>query len=432
MKEFTDRQIVNALKIDSIGRNQQLSILMKFFNSFDSNTVISIDGPWGSGKTVFVKQLKMLSESDQIELPDHGPSIDINALKKFRDKYSVYYFNAWEHDYLSDPLEALLYRLINDFSKNESMNTAKKVANKLDLAGLVKNISKDAIDLESMTTNEQLTAEIKTIINRKDSVDKILEKYLDTSNKRMLFIIDELDRCRPSFAVELLETIKHYFDNDRIVFLIASNASELKHTIKKFYGIGFDGAKYLNRFFGYSVGLNSIDREKYITAQLGVKKDDHFKNSIPHDIATYLDLTMREIDSFFTPLKLLDNYMSRNNHWQPGAKAWLTQVVFVPLALALRTTQDARYEEFVNGKGADVLNEFCSQSKKVFRLAESLIENKNNMSDETLKAFIKSTYLSLFKDGDGSDGKLQRDEFHDVINLVSSYASIGDQGDEVE
>jgi predicted KAP-like P-loop ATPase len=65
----------------------------------------------------------------------------------------------------------------------------------------------------------------------------------------LIIFVDELDRCKPSFAVKLLEQIKHYFLLQNVTFVFSTNILELSKTISKFYGNDFQGDKYLNRFF---------------------------------------------------------------------------------------------------------------------------------------------------------------------------------------
>nr|WP_279380268.1 P-loop NTPase fold protein [Sphingosinicella soli] len=61
-----------------------------------------------------------------------------------------------------------------------------------------------------------------------------------------------MDRCRPTYAVKLLEEIKHLFDVSGIVFILALHGEQLGHSVSGAYGAGFDGRAYLRRF---------IDRE---------------------------------------------------------------------------------------------------------------------------------------------------------------------------
>ena len=65
----------------------------------------------------------------------------------------------------------------------------------------------------------------------------------------MEWVIDKSDRCKPTFAVHLLEQIKHYIFDDRITFVFSINLEQLQHTIKQYYGADFDSCRYLDRFF---------------------------------------------------------------------------------------------------------------------------------------------------------------------------------------
>ena len=82
-------------------------------------------------------------------------------------------------------------------------------------------------------------------------------------------MIDELDRCRPSYAVELLEVAKHLFEVEHIVFVLAINRAQLAHSIRALYGIGFDADGYLRRFVDVDFVLPEPDRDQLIRALLG-------------------------------------------------------------------------------------------------------------------------------------------------------------------
>ena len=87
MKELTDKQILEHLRNDTILRNNQLSMLVKLLNSLKENTVLAIDGAWGSGKTVFVKQLLMLSDN---AIQDYGHNtFDKTAIDFLRERQKI-------------------------------------------------------------------------------------------------------------------------------------------------------------------------------------------------------------------------------------------------------------------------------------------------------------------------------------------------------
>ena len=95
----------------------------------------------------------------------------------------------------------------------------------------------------------------------------------------LIVVIDELDRCRPSYAVELLETAKHLFTVDRVVFVLAVNRSELAHSIRAVYGGEFDALGYLRRFIDIDFRLPEAQRKRFIEATLeSVGIQDYFKS----------------------------------------------------------------------------------------------------------------------------------------------------------
>ena len=89
----------------------------------------------------------------------------------------------------------------------------------------------------------------------------------------LVIVIDELDRCRPSYAVDLLEVAKHLFSVDHIVFVLAVNRSELAHSVCALYGNSFDGPDYLKRFFDLDFRLPNPSRREFIRAAAGRNSD---------------------------------------------------------------------------------------------------------------------------------------------------------------
>ena len=84
----------------------------------------------------------------------------------------------------------------------------------------------------------------------------------------LIVMIDELDRCRPSYAVELLKVAKHLFDVDKAVFVLAVNRDELTHSINALYGNDFDATGYLRRFVDIDFQLPNPDRRAFIDTMI--------------------------------------------------------------------------------------------------------------------------------------------------------------------
>lgn len=215
----------------------------------NSNLVVNINAEWGAGKTYFTKRLAK-------SISYHHPTVYIDAWKEdFSDDPLLTVFSAIKEQLTgqSDKFTTLLNKTV------ENIGPLLKTATPLILEGLVKKITgvdnvgdltKDLsiklLELHSEKSNK-VTAIKKGIndwvrfINQKDGIDN--------KNLPIFIIIDELDRCRPSFAISLLEITKHIFNIPGVVFVIATDTEQLQHSIKVVYGNEFSANHYLSRFF---------------------------------------------------------------------------------------------------------------------------------------------------------------------------------------
>jgi hypothetical protein len=139
---------------------------------------------------------------------------------------------------------------------------------------------------------------------------------LGDDQKNLIIFIDELDRCRPTYAIELLERIKHLFDIKRIVFVLSTDMTQLAHSIRGVYGHEFDAKKYLQRFIDLDYSLKKPDNKAYIKSQL---ESIHFANRTTTEaqyaqqgiieccnlMAKRFDLKLRDINLLLTRISLI-------------------------------------------------------------------------------------------------------------------------------
>ena len=429
MKELTGEQILKHLRNNTILRNSQLSMLVKLLNSLNESTVLAIDGAWGSGKTVFVKQLLMLSDS---AIQDYGHNtLDEPAINLLREKQKTFYFNAWEYDYLGDALSAMLLKLIADDDESLTQGSIKKALSMITMSAGLKNITHDFIDIDNKTRKADLVKAVKDQVNRHDAVNEFLNK-LKGDSERLIFVIDELDRCRPSFAVELLEVVKHYFTRYDVTFIITTNVNQLSHTIKKYYGSDFDGYAYLNKFFDFIFSLRKVDIEQYARSVLEWTIDYTVVGGVARDAIEYYSFEMREINSYYSSLRLVSRFLTRNNNWSDDQ--YSIQFVFVPLALALKVKNDVLYEQFVSGRGENILRSFALNTYSASNYADRLVKNRSSLPQEQVKkaevdALIVE-YENLFIPESKRRGSENLQDFHEAIALIGSYTTISVEGDE--
>lgn len=429
--EFDDKELLKTLQQDPIERNQQLQTFLGLLNSINKNSFLTIDGSWGSGKTIFVKQIHYLNTCDTSRVQ----SLNAGVLQKFQADYITYFYNAWENDYHEDPLQSLLFNLINDFWEKRE-KTADKTAKvtKGFLNSVVKATSLRLIDPEEIRkapSISDLVKSITTVSERKDAIDDIIDNRLNREGKKILFIIDELDRCKPTFAVKLLEVLKHYCTNGRLVFLLSTNNQQLSHTIKKVYGENFDGAGYLNKFYDLIFDLPPADTEKYIKYLGKNSASLHWKDITPAEVVDYLDLSMREINRYYSSLELIKKYLASINHFSSTSDD-LVKYFFVPLAYGLRIHDPTSYNKFVTGSGVDIIRGFCKKADSPSRF----IKSKDNLDDtqDPITA-IEKIYSKLFTVNSRDD----RDSYHiiesantfkQVITLMNASGTIDDDSAE--
>lgn len=86
-----------------------------------------------------------------------------------------------------------------------------------------------------------------------DLVAAVEEKGIRTLP--IFVFIDDLDRCRPDFSIEILESVKHIFGIDSIYFVFTTDTEQLQHSLKAVYGSEFDAKKYLYRVFNRHCNL---------------------------------------------------------------------------------------------------------------------------------------------------------------------------------
>lgn len=430
MRELDNDSIQDMLKKNYIGRNDQLAMFIRFVNSF-SNTlspVLAVDSPWGSGKTVFVKQLSILNKETI-----SAPRIDNNVLLQYKDKYATYYFNAWENDYIEDPLQALILNMIDTIDTSGlNANGLKKAYKAINAAGFIKKVTLDGIDPSKMTKND-IIKEASLVAKRKQYIQDLVDKYVTKKEKRLLFIVDELDRCRPSFAVNLLEAIKHYFSSSNIVFVVATNNAQLAHTVCKYYGSSFDGAAYLDRFFDYSISLQRPNVDQYITNYLG----DHQNAPTSAEIAVYLSMSMREIEHYFKSLELVEGYMAQSRYYRNESIKTLVKYILVPFVLALKVVRPSDAELLLKGEGGQLLEKLvlgCEDVKYKMEREFNKTHSSESFSDANAKKTVIDLYRQLFSNESGAyEMRELRSELYDVSSLISNYSTIKNsiQDDEI-
>lgn len=404
---------------DKLGREKYATFLTKLLASqgYDDqrtdddkkrNYVLNLNAEWGAGKTYF---LKRWSE----DLKEH---------------YPVVYVDAWKKDYSDDPLMTVISSIIDQLRKQAGKDKDSPVFKApRTLIGLLKaaapgvgrglfkryvgidpveimnagddneNIGhikgEDGQDLQDTDGNpidmsfaaseavkyliDEHDAKSKAIDSLKKSVSEWVEAVVGhkQNNYPAFIFIDELDRCRPSYAVEMLETIKHIFDIDGVVFVIATDTEQLQHAVKAVYGEGFDAKIYLGRFFNSRYSLKSPNLENFLDVHSDANKlsEDYLKRVNIEVFPPNSDakITLKNISivleafkvSARTAIQITDRILATISNMPRGSKL---DILMLSTLLCLKEKDNELFEEIVNGKFERVIQK--GDNTKTIYLAE--------------------------------------------------------------
>ena len=256
----------DPFKNDLLNRKPPAEVLTRLLRSFEGPCVLAVDAAWGNGKTIFLNMWRG-------HLVMQG--------------FPVVEFNAWETDFAADPFLALSAEITDELQgwpngiSQEYLDKLKEAVGAVlpTALGLVatgagippeagKEAGKALRAAAKARHSEYSKAKAARAKFEKALIAAVNELASERNELPLVVMIDELDRCRPSYAIELLEAAKHFFSVDGVVFVLAINRSELARSIQGLYGEAFDADAYLHRFIDVEVRLPDADRMRFIEAEI--------------------------------------------------------------------------------------------------------------------------------------------------------------------
>nr|WP_321507521.1 P-loop NTPase fold protein [uncultured Celeribacter sp.] len=293
-----------------LGRAPEGKKLSDLVEKIEEPMVIAVDAPWGAGKSVFLK----CWVGEHIK-EEHG------------NEATTVYFDAFQHDFLDDPLIALTGVISERFTKNEKHSKIwgklKKAAYKLRKPAVrlgafaassgISEIAVPVVDALADAAAKELAKASDEFWKKEDGKRAAMQSFRDAleslaAEQKLVIVVDELDRCRPDYALNLLEVIKHFFNVQNVHFVLGVNLTELENSVRARYGARVNAGLYLQKFV--TVTMRLLDhqiipsfKKTYfgkLCQSFGVKGDGPF-----HIASTYLDLAS---DSSSTTLRGLQHF----------------------------------------------------------------------------------------------------------------------------
>jgi KAP family P-loop domain len=307
-----------GFEIDVLERKPISKQLSDLVERIENPIVLALDDKWGSGKTYFLKRWVAAHKNE-----NGGKAITV-------------YFDAFESDYLSDPFVSIITAVSERIPKEQqsTLNKWKTVAAKLakptfgialSLATFgakqqleeIGDVVADAVSSEAKDAAQQLWDTEK---ERKDAMKifkELLVKLTSDEAVPIVIVVDELDRCRPDYALQVLEVIKHFFAVPKVHFILGVNAAALENSVKARYGADIDAEAYLRKFINVSFSLPrtiGTQRGQSVLVRYATQliADMNLPGNVPNrcielleHVATQKEVSLRDVGKVFSKISLL-------------------------------------------------------------------------------------------------------------------------------
>lgn len=418
----TDENIVDSLKSDTFGRYRYLDRFLRFIDLIDYPCVIAIDGQWGSGKTFFVKQaIKILEQENPEITPQNERTVRLPGAynQDLQRTYLPVYYDAWKNDNVNDPLLSILHTIATTPHIFKTDAFKKQVPFLKKAARFVDMFCDTGIaDFYDTKEEDHLFSAIESLQDFDDEVHTFMSDCIREKANKLVIFIDELDRCRPSFAVQLLERIKHYFSVENVIFVLSINSAELVNTVKAVYGQNFDGYRYLDRFIDFKMELPKFDTETYLTS-IGF---DRSYSMVSYSVLLYViehyGLSVRETEKYCRLVKAAcGRYLHKNELTTSSHYETVFFGAFLPIMIGLKMTDIVLYREFVNGENAEPLTTAIVKDEYIRGYIRRII-SQNFAQDEVDGDAL---YAGFFK-----ENTPVKQQLVETVSLPSQFGSYND------
>lgn len=246
---------------DVLYRKDCAKLLTSLLSDGSDPIVVGINGEWGSGKTFFLERW-------------------VYELR--HNKYAAIYYNAWDDDSFDDPLISIVGQLAEYFKGSDTLKEIKDVfsANRYGfvkdasiaiVSSLIRtytgidfgNIKKSSLSTPTENLLDIYVAKTAAKKELRRQLAKLASDNFKRTGRYLVLVVDELDRCNPSYAVKLLERSKHILNVPYLAVVLGIDKVQLSHSIKAVYG-NIDAENYLHRFIDVDFSLPAPDLTEYM------------------------------------------------------------------------------------------------------------------------------------------------------------------------
>ncbi len=243
---------IRELEFDHLGRIQFVQQLLNRMSEPDCSTTIGLYGGWGIGKTSVLNLMILLNDQKKVPIPE---------------KPLIEYIDVWPYEVSGDlalPIIVQTRKLLAkvppasyDKSWRRIMGVITQAGADIVLRHMLKLELSDVkgyIDnLKDVSPDQLNIRDLETLVDDIHGAQKAFQDLIQLArtanqNRRLVFLIDNLDRCSPENVVRLLESIKNFLYDPNCIWVFAMDSGVIASYIdRKYEGTKMDGNSYLDK-----------------------------------------------------------------------------------------------------------------------------------------------------------------------------------------
>ena len=361
-KAATTDNIAEGIEHDTAARNKDLVYTVKLLDTINGPYSVLLDAPWGDGKTFFVRSIEetLKALNPKIKMDNEIKSkLDVvtNELDDVKTSFLPFYFNAWENDFVDDPLSALFASMALAFKKMGSTverSMSSCITAVLDATLALTPFQINTTEIVKELNGKNLIEAYEERQSLREKIDELANESINGTADKLVIIIDELDRCRPDFAVRLLEQTKNLFQSKNIIIIISADSLQLAHAAAGLYGPGYDSQRFIERFFDQRLMLEAADARTVATGKEFVDDETYYDLFLTELVSSH-ELTIRNYMRVHEMIEAGRAYCKRNTQDSPALD--VAKTLFIPLLIFIVRDDNELFRSITHGLNFDSLYE---------------------------------------------------------------------------
>lgn len=310
-------------KLDrSVFMNKLFNMLNTFGNQDGRGLTIAINGRYGSGKTTLLEFIKEKNEGEK--------------------QFDLLEYNAWETNIFDNPLFPILDSLSGLKTNGKVIKEkALKILKKFPHILLDSIASIHGVDFTSLLKRENFFDEYNEYKKQLQEMKNLLAAAC--KEKKILLLIDEMDRCLPEYQIKVLETVYHLLDVPNLIVIVALDRSQLEYAVNKMFGNSKNVAGYLTKFIDYEIDLpDENDTNLYVSLlNFHCSRESETKEFVAN-VFKKLNLGIREVRGIAQRINIVSNDINGTGRITHSSYYYLV----VSLLMTIRSVSPDVYKKF--------------------------------------------------------------------------------------